>query len=75
MHDDRSSLTSANFDQKIKIAPLRLYIDQDALDFLKAFGAFKAPAATLDSANPASSSSSQEPFFRKSIGSGNLAAC
>ncbi|BGP58606.1 autophagy-related protein 2 [Rhodotorula sphaerocarpa] len=28
---------------KAKVAPLRLYVDQDALDFLKAFGAFEAP--------------------------------
>ncbi|GAA5935848.1 Atg2p [Sporobolomyces koalae] len=48
---------------KIKIAPLRLYIDQDALDFLKAFGAFKGPPsahATLKTASPP-----PEPFFQR----------
>ncbi|GAA6042716.1 hypothetical protein JCM8097_005543 [Rhodosporidiobolus ruineniae] len=48
---------------KIKVAPLRLYIDQDALDFLKAFGAFQVPASPppADSPPPAK----QEPFFQR----------
>ncbi|GAA5939457.1 hypothetical protein JCM1841_000108 [Sporobolomyces salmonicolor] len=52
---------------KIKISPLRLYIDQDALDFLKAFGAFEVPAgeqskATEPNQPPAAGS---EPFFQR----------
>lgn len=60
---------------KLKIFPLRLYIDQDALDFLKAFGAFKIPAAegTAQPASPVGPTpapagpapASQEPFFQR----------
>ncbi|KAK4049710.1 autophagy- protein 2 [Microbotryomycetes sp. JL201] len=46
---------------KIKISPLRLYIDQDALDFLKAFGAFKLPVVETT----AVPTSSEEPFFQR----------
>ncbi|BGP44040.1 autophagy-related protein 2 [Rhodotorula kratochvilovae] len=51
---------------QIKISPLRLYIDQDALDFLKAFGAFELPAAgkaTAGEAQPAAQA--KEPFFQR----------
>ncbi|GAA6005897.1 hypothetical protein JCM11491_004053 [Sporobolomyces phaffii] len=50
---------------KIKIAPLRLYIDQDALDFLKAFGAFKAPPTARSHPNVPSSPAAQEPFYKR----------
>ncbi|GAA5882896.1 hypothetical protein JCM1840_000742, partial [Sporobolomyces johnsonii] len=52
---------------KIKISPLRLYIDQDALDFLKAFGAFEMPAReqakATEPSQPAAAGS--EPFFQR----------
>ncbi|GAA5851925.1 hypothetical protein JCM8547_000101 [Rhodosporidiobolus lusitaniae] len=47
----------------IKISPLRLYIDQDALEFLKAFGAFELPAASGKATPPPSAQS--EPFFQR----------
>ncbi|GAA5978593.1 hypothetical protein JCM5350_003152 [Sporobolomyces pararoseus] len=50
---------------KVKISPLRLYIDQDALDFLKAFGAFKAPSPPHTLKNSAKSSSAHEPFYQR----------
>ncbi|GAA6043292.1 hypothetical protein JCM8097_003040 [Rhodosporidiobolus ruineniae] len=48
---------------KVKIAPLRLYIDQDALDFLKAFGAFQIPASPPPANSPPPAK--QEPFFQR----------
>ena len=42
-----------------KILPLRLYVDQDAVDFLKRFFSFKDPSA------PSSETSSEEIYFRK----------
>jgi len=42
-----------------KILPLRLYVDQDAVDFLKRFFSFKDPNA------PSSETSSEEIYFRK----------
>lgn len=59
--DPRSSIP------QIKISPLRLYVDQDALDFLKAFGAFELPAAgqTPAGSGPASPPA-REPFYRRS---------
>ena len=55
---------------KLKIFPLRLYIDQDALDFLKAFAAFKVPAGDGSSTAPPGGAApaatpSQEPFFQR----------
>ncbi|GAA5939067.1 hypothetical protein JCM3775_002664 [Rhodotorula graminis] len=50
---------------KIKISPLRLYVDQDALDFLKAFGAFELSSAGKAPASAPSSSPSQEPFYQR----------
>ena len=43
-----------------KILPLRLHVDQDALDFLKQFFAFKDP----DAAAPVSSEPANEIYFR-----------
>lgn len=51
------------FSLQVKVCPLRLYIDQDALEFLKAFGAFKSDSQP---AAPAQSSAGEEPFFRES---------
>ncbi|GAA6002021.1 Atg2p [Rhodotorula paludigena] len=51
---------------KIKVSPLRLYVDQDALDFLKAFGAFELPKAAQPPASAtASSAPSQETFYQR----------
>ncbi|KAK4687136.1 autophagy-related protein 2, partial [Tremellales sp. Uapishka_1] len=48
---------------RAKVLPLRLHVDQDALDFLKRFGSFRAPA--LDSGLVAvSKKESREPFFQ-----------
>ncbi|PCH37996.1 hypothetical protein WOLCODRAFT_87760 [Wolfiporia cocos MD-104 SS10] len=46
---------------RAKILPLRLHVDQDALDFLKIFFSFKDP----DSAPPKSTASSQEIYFQQ----------
>ncbi|RDX56759.1 hypothetical protein OH76DRAFT_1395891 [Lentinus brumalis] len=46
---------------RAKILPLRLHVDQDALDFLKQFFAFKDP----DAAPPASSDSTDEIYFQQ----------
>ncbi|RPD66149.1 hypothetical protein L227DRAFT_488798, partial [Lentinus tigrinus ALCF2SS1-6] len=46
---------------RAKILPLRLHVDQDALDFLKQFFAFKDP----DAAPPASTESSDEIYFQQ----------
>ncbi|GAA6061503.1 hypothetical protein JCM10212_000207 [Sporobolomyces blumeae] len=49
---------------KVKISPLRLYIDQDALDFLKAFGSFQAPATGATRPTEPTSPSS-EAFYQR----------
>ncbi|KAI0709250.1 hypothetical protein C8Q76DRAFT_654887 [Earliella scabrosa] len=46
---------------RAKILPLRLHVDQDALDFLKQFFAFKDP----DAAPPAPSESADEIYFQQ----------
>ncbi|GAA6057188.1 hypothetical protein JCM3770_004368 [Rhodotorula araucariae] len=51
---------------KIKISPLRLYIDQDALDFLKAFGAFQLPpTGKAESGKVQPIAPAKEPFFQR----------
>ncbi|GAA5909588.1 hypothetical protein JCM6882_003464 [Rhodosporidiobolus microsporus] len=50
---------------KIKISPLRLYIDQDALDFLKAFGAFELPPVQRTTSPLPAPSLKSEPFFQR----------
>nr|XP_019013281.1 uncharacterized protein I206_01346 [Kwoniella pini CBS 10737]OCF52062.1 hypothetical protein I206_01346 [Kwoniella pini CBS 10737] len=45
---------------RAKILPLRLHVDQDALDFLKRFFSFKAPTPQ----SPASPGTSNDPFFQ-----------
>ncbi|KAK4056087.1 autophagy- protein 2 [Microbotryomycetes sp. JL221] len=55
------SLEKEEIALKIKISPLRLYIDQDALDFLKAFGAFRYPGALASEA----ATLAAEPFFQR----------
>ncbi|SCZ96129.1 BZ3500_MvSof-1268-A1-R1_Chr8-1g10024 [Microbotryum saponariae] len=63
----RSVGASEELALKIKISPLRLYVDQDALDFLKAFGAFQAPnkASKAGTAERALNATSAEPFFQR----------
>ncbi|BGP28124.1 autophagy-related protein 2 [Rhodotorula toruloides] len=47
---------------KLRVSPLRLYIDQDALDFLKTFGAFERAVADA----PAQAGrTAQEPFYQR----------
>ncbi|ORY21591.1 hypothetical protein BCR39DRAFT_553281 [Naematelia encephala] len=52
---------------RAKILPLRLHVDQDALDFLKRFGSFSAPVPDAPAA-PMSpgvqKAAAQEPFFQ-----------
>lgn len=53
---------------KLEILPLRLHVDQDALDFLKRFSKFSLPPETAPSAPSETSKApvSSEPFFRAS---------
>ncbi|GAA5828512.1 hypothetical protein JCM11251_000826 [Rhodosporidiobolus azoricus] len=50
---------------KIKVTPVRLYIDQDALDFLKAFGAFELPSPAPPASSMSSPSAKSEPFYQR----------
>lgn len=59
-----AELTFSSLHEQIKILPLRLYIDQDALDFLKAFGAFKIPSVA-PAPGEVEASATAEPFFRE----------
>ncbi|WVF72370.1 hypothetical protein IAT40_007185 [Kwoniella sp. CBS 6097] len=53
---------------RAKILPLRLHVDQDALDFLKRFFSFKPPVPTpltaTTATSPSSPSSKNDPFFQ-----------
>ncbi|OCF39156.1 hypothetical protein I317_07055 [Kwoniella heveanensis CBS 569] len=53
---------------RAKILPLRLHVDQDALDFLKRFFSFKPPNPQPSSSTPASptspTTSKNDPFFQ-----------
>ena len=62
MGNDNSLDLLADFAQA-KILPLRLHVDQDALDFLKKFFSFKDP----DSVVTEPSEPSEEIFFRTLI--------
>ncbi|KAL8277733.1 hypothetical protein RQP46_009855 [Phenoliferia psychrophenolica] len=61
----RDPMSQEEIAMKIKIFPLRLYIDQDALDFLKTFGAFKVPAGTTATSADADVAAGPEPFFQR----------
>ncbi len=52
---------------RAKILPLRLHVDQDALDFLKAFFAFQSPDEVGRSKQQEPSEGAPELFFRESI--------
>jgi autophagy-related protein 2 len=63
-----SQYTDAGF--QAKILPLRLHVDQDALDFLKHFFAFAPPAAERSSDDGEEFEAEEappkaEPFFRE----------
>lgn len=70
-HPDRSTAMSAILIVQLKVLPLRLHVDQDAMDFLKRLGAFK-PAKEDGSAEhgdsmgaqPAKKAPTPSPFFR-----------
>ncbi|GFZ46386.1 Autophagy-related protein 2 [Saitozyma sp. JCM 24511] len=62
--------TDEEYRLKAKMLPLRLHVDQDALDFLKRFGSFQPPAPAPGSSAPSQpepqprTSSGKEPFFQ-----------
>ncbi|KAG0659205.1 autophagy- protein 2 [Rhodotorula mucilaginosa] len=58
-----ASATQGEILLKAKIVPLRLYIDQDALDFLKAFGAFQATQQAPST--PEQTSHADETFYQR----------
>ena len=53
---------------RLKILPLRLHVDQDALDFLKRFFSFSVPTPITAPISPTSikKTAASEPFFRRS---------
>ncbi|KAK4698881.1 autophagy-related protein 2, partial [Phenoliferia sp. Uapishka_3] len=61
----RTASSQDEITMKIKIFPLRLYIDQDALDFLKAFGGFKVPSSADTPGLEGDTSTGPEPFFQR----------
>jgi autophagy-related protein 2 len=65
----RPSLPSLEAENRLrlKILPLRLHVDQDALDFLKRFFNFSMPAQTPAPASPTAvkKAAPNEPFFRE----------
>ncbi|KAK0531340.1 autophagy- protein 2 [Tilletia horrida] len=58
VENERTAAREQGYEAKmrLKVAPLRLHVDQDALDFFKAFFAFKLPGTPSAPAGPAPAS-------------------
>ncbi|KAK0549985.1 autophagy- protein 2 [Tilletia horrida] len=58
VENERTSSRHLGFEARVrlKVAPLRLHVDQDALDFLKAFFSFKLPGTPAGPVGPAPAS-------------------